>query len=323
MKRLARRLAALLLGCCCAAASAHTAVETAAVLRTALAVCLGELARMQPQLQLQQPVDLRKNCPALAVALDEGYTDIPFDKPSTRFTSLQELHDYRVLLDGYRSQSATAKQLNLAALPSLLRQTLQDHPAPSPPSWWHRFIEWLKQLLGSNDIKPPDWLAQALKKLLPPQWLAEWLLRISVALLVLGALALVANELRHSGVRRRWRGAPPHHPTGATSESIGDAVLTLAAARQLALQAQAPGFLRAVIAALTARGLLPNERGYTNREYLARLRGVAPAGSGAFARLSEGAEAVLYGQQQIDRATTDRLYEDARQLLMLRGTHYE
>lgn len=322
MKRLARRLAALLLCCACASASARTAVETAAALRAALAICLDELARTLPRLQLQQPLDLRKNCPALADALDESYRVIPFDKPSAWFTTLQELHDYRVLLDGYRSQPATAKKLNLAALPALLRQTLQDYSPPAPPSWWHRFIEWLKQLLGNSDIKAPGWLAQALQKLLPPQWLAEWLLRISVVLLVLGALALVANELRHSGVRRRWRRAP-HHPTGAARASTGDAALTLAAARQLALQAQVPGFLRAVIAAFTARGLLPNERGYTNREYLARLRDIPPTGIGAFARIIDGAEAVLYGQQALDRATTDRLYKDAQQLLMLRGLHYE
>ena len=322
MKPLARRLAGLVLGCCCASAFAQTAMETAAALRNSLAICLKELARTLPQLQLQQPLDLRKNCPALAVSLDESYAEIPFDKPSTWLSTLQELHDYRVLLDSYRLQPATTKKLNLAALPQLLRQTLQDHPAPAPPPWWHRFTEWLKHLLGNDDIKPPDWLARLAKKLLPPAWLAEWLLRVCVGLLVLGALVLVANELRHSGVRRRWRGGR-HHVAYQAGDLTAHAVLTLEAARQLAPHAQAPGFLRAVIATLTARGLLPAERGYTNREYLARLRGVPASGIGAFTRIIEGAEAVLYGQQQLDAATTEHLYRDAQQLLMLRSVQYD
>jgi hypothetical protein len=235
-------------------------------------------------------------------------------QPLVLQTTPNQLRDLRALLGSYRSPPAGVERFDFAALPELLARTLQVKPTP-PLSWWQRFKDWLAQKLRGSDETDYRWLTEFLKSLDPPEWLADLILRASVAVILLLALAVVVNELRAadlaSWLQRRSRTQRANRAPAAT----GAARLTWKDVTNLPPSQQPAALLRLVLQALIERGLLPDDQSLTNREMLALLGAAARTPAAPFAELAAAADAVLFGNRVMVAAQLAPLQQAAQAIV--------
>jgi hypothetical protein len=235
-------------------------------------------------------------------------------RPLDQQTTPNQLHDLRALLGSYRSSPASVERFDFAALPELLARTLEVQPTP-PVSWWQRFMDWLAQKLRGGGESDYRWLTEFLKSLDPPEWLADLILRASVAVMLLLALAVVVNELRaanlSSWLQRRSRTQRASRVPAAT----GAARLAWKDVANLPPGQQPAALLRLVLQELIERGLLPDDQSLTNREMLARLGAAARAHAAPFAELAAAADAALFGDRAVVAAQLAPLHQAAHAIV--------
>jgi len=257
---------------------------------------------------------LEEVCPGLAQSVAALPAAGSLSQPLDLQTTPDQLRDLRALLGSFRSPPAGVERFDLAALPELLARTLEVEPEPTV-SWWQRFKDWLAQKLRGSGESDYRWLTQFLKSLDPPEWLADLILRASVAVILLLALAVVVNELRTANLsswlqrRSRMQRASRVSAVAAAPRLAWKDVTGLPPGRQPA------ALLRLVLQELIERGLLPDDQSLTNREMLARLGAAARAYAAAFAELAAAADAALFGNRMVEAAQLAPLHQAAQAIV--------
>jgi hypothetical protein len=244
---------------------------------------------------------LEEVCPGLAQSVAKLPAAGSLSQPLDLQTTPNQLRDLRALLGSYQGSPASVERFDFAALPELLARTLQVEPTP-PLSWWQRIKNWLAQKLRGSDKSDYRWLTEFLKSLDPPEWLADIILRASVAVVLLLALAVVVNELRAANLsswlqrRNRTQRASRVPATAGASRLAWKDVANLPPGQQSA------ALLRLVLQELVERGLLPDDLSLTNGEMLVRLGASARAHAPPFGELAAAADAVLFGDRAVAAA---------------------
>ncbi len=211
-----------LLSCTLGTPSALAASDAAAEVVRHLDRCLRALDGTAEPLPPYRRLILEEVCPGLARAVAELPAAGSLSQPLDQQTTPNQLQDLRALLVTYRSPPASVERFDFAALPELLARTLAVEPTP-PVSWWQRFKDWLTKKLRGSGKSDYRWLTEFLKSLDPPEWLADLILRASIAVILLLALAVVVNELRaanlSSWLQRQKPHATPQPRTGGQRRS--------------------------------------------------------------------------------------------------------
>ena len=276
--------------------------------------CLRTLDASAEPLPPYRRLILEEVCPGLAKAVAELPATVSLSPPLDQQTTPNQLQDLRALLVTYRSPPASVERFDFAALPELLARTLAIEPAP-PVSWWQRFKDWLAKKLSGSGKSDYRWLTEFLKSLDPPDWLADLILRASIAVILLLALAVVVNELRAanplSWLQRRTR----MQRTGRVPESHRPAGLTWKHVADLPPGQQPAALLWLVLQELIRRGVLPDDLSLTNREMLVRLGTAAPVHEAPFAKLTAAADAVLFGNRAVVAAQLLPLHQAAQAIV--------
>ncbi len=257
---------------------------------------------------------LEEVCPGLAQSVAALPAAGSLSQPLDLQTTPDQLRDLRALLGSFRSPPAGVERFDLAALPELLARTLEVEPKP-PVSWWQRFKDWLAQKLRGSGESDYRWLTQFLKSLDPPEWLADLILRASVAVILLLALAVVVNELRTANLSTWLQRRSRMQRAGRVPAAAGAAKLAWKDVTNLPPAQQPAALLRLVLQELIERGLLPDDQSLTNREMLARLGAAARAHAAAFAELAAAADAVLFGNRLVVAAQLAPLHQAAHAIV--------
>jgi len=257
---------------------------------------------------------LEEVCPGLAQSVAALPAAGSLSQPLDLQTTPDQLRDLRALLGSFRSPPAGVERFDLAALPELLARTLEVEPEPTV-SWWQRFKDWLAQKLRGSRESDYRWLTQFLKSLDPPEWLADLMLRTSVAVILLLALAVVVNELRTANLSSWLQRRSRMQRAGRVPAAAGAAKLAWKDVTNLPPAQQPAALLRLVLQELIERGLLPDDQSLTNREMLARLGAAARAHAAAFAELAAAADEVLFGNRLVAAAQLAPLHQAAQAIV--------
>jgi len=276
--------------------------------------CLRTLDAGAEPLPPYRRVILDEVCPGLAPAVAALPAAGLLNQPLDWQTTPNQLRDLRALLGSLRSPYSGVERFDFAGLHELLARTLQAEPKP-PVSWWQRFKDWLAQKLRGSSESDYRWLTEFLQSLDPPEWLGDLILRVSVALILLLALAVVVNELRaaepRSWLQRRGR----RQRASAMPAAAGASRLTWKDVTNLPPGRQPAALLRLVLEELIERRLLPDDRSLTNRELLVRLGTAGRAHAEPFAQLAAAADSVLFGNRAVVAAQLAPLHQAAEAIV--------
>lgn len=182
---------------------------------------------------------------------------------------------------------------------STLTPILKDLGLPgAPPSWWERFKDWLRRVLGPrSESKVPAWLIDWFEKLTLPAAVKLALTVFLLIVIVAAAVVVVARELRASGVG--WRAAERRR---GLNLPVSRRDLTLADARLAPAGERARMLFRVVLDALVRTQRVNAARNYTHRELRSRVKLKDPLESEQFSRLASAAEAELFAQGEVPAA---------------------
>jgi len=252
-------------------------------------------------------------CPGLAQSVARLPAAGSLSQPLDWQTTPNQLRDLRALVGFYQSSPASVERFDFAALPELLARTLQVEPTP-PVSWWQRFKYWLAQKLRGSE-SDYRWLTEFLKSLDPPEWLAALILRASVAVILLLALAVVVNELRAANLSSWLQRRSRTRRASRVPAAIGPARLAWKDVTSLPPGEQPAALLRLVLQELVEHGLLPDDLSLTNGEMLVRLGAAARAHAAPFAELATAADAVLFGGRAVVAAQLAPLHQAAQTIV--------
>jgi hypothetical protein len=201
------------------------------------------------------------------------------------------LQDLKLLLLRERRRAPVARELSVAAVPSILAGIAA---ADQPRTPWERFKAWLHRLLSV----PPqhaqqNWLRRLIGLLRAPE--SVWRLISWVALGVVVALAatVVVNELRAAGVLRRRTRTVRAAPLLYSAQTLTPSDI------EQAEPAQQPRLLLGLIAArLTAQARLPQSRALTVRELTSVAELADPLDRARLADLAAACEQLRYSEHE-------------------------
>jgi hypothetical protein len=232
--------------------------------------------------------DLGPACPKLAAAIEELGLSAHLPSDWKEDVAAGDLTDWGALVDRYDVSAPPVLLADSSRLQTIAR-ALQA--PPESLSWWQRLKAWMSHWLEPEQRQWPDWL----------RWPTRWrpgkpLLYSVIALVLIGAAALVVMELRAAGVvgANRRRRAPPGRAVTGTSahaarwsdaEPVDEPFEGLRSER----------LLRVLVAALTRSHRLEHDRDLTCRELIAAARFDTAAQREVFASVALRAEQVLYG----------------------------
>jgi hypothetical protein len=189
-------------------------------------------------------------------------------------------------------------------VPAVLASLERDDPERS--GWWALTRKWLRQLFEAPAAdSEPGWLNQMIGHSGLSQTVIELVSYVALLLVVLMAVAIVANELRVAGILRRrlaiLRDAPvATHQQALSWEDVGKAALR-----------ERPGMLLSLLAGRLAE--VP--RGLTGRE-LARVAQLQnEEDRQVLVSLVETAERVRFSNTEVPEEVLARVTEGGRMLL--------
>jgi hypothetical protein len=258
---------------------------------------------------------LRAECPGVAQAIWDLRLDtfLPADWPK-RITPAQ-LGDLDALAARYAGKVPGALQ-DPVSLQDIARRL------PRPPVYttspWEAFKHWLGSWLQAHWS---EW-ARFLPAWQPTVAESALLLYGLVALVVLGAVAIIASELRAAGVfeagqRSKLGSRRPDDEQAEPAEQMLDMAQIVGAAPHL----RPVLTLRWLVAALMRSSRLGHERDLTCRELITKARFDTGAQQALFSRIALLAEGALYGAAPSAQPLNDALLADAQglhgQLLVL------
>lgn len=217
------------------------------------------------------------------------------------------LGDLVELAETYHGTARAAP--DIAALPGVL-EALQRGRTPAPKSWWDAGIAWFKGWL-SHHSDSFNWLDRWLGQFGRATTLLERLTYALMALVLVGAFAVVLHELKAAGALRRRAEVRPDSTRLDTGAPAGESLEMEPAA----LSRRLAELLRAIVGRLVQTGRLTAERSLTHRELVARSVFDSDSQRAVFAAVAGRAEALLYGAHAGPVDELDRTLREGGRLL--------
>lgn len=250
-------------------------------------------------------------CPGLQQALVSSELSKHLPTSFTGEVDINQLYAFHHLLNAARADAIEPRWLDHDALKNILADVYQATDQTQHKSWWQRFLEWLYGHFSSSGGEEYakrflDWLNQYI----PLEIVLPYIVYVSLALLVIIVLGVLIREiwLAQAWPQFSWfrlKKATMKNQTGAEEKP-----LDLTAVRRLPVRLQVAALLQFCIEHLIAKGVLPEQRHYTNFELLSFLIAVNSAFSEHFSRVVNVADQALYGDGDIAAATVEALYKD-------------
>jgi hypothetical protein len=236
---------------------------------------------------------LKISCPQLETALSQLEVAQWLEKGWELRLDRSQLGDLASLIERYQ-HVAPQGLIDAASLPGILK-TLRQTEAPAAPSAWDLFKAWISTWLSRFDRDLGSWVDRLLSRVGSAASLASILLYGVVGLVVIGAAAVVVNELRTAGLLRRSGG-----PSSARAARLD---LPMAAALSPAIETlpmyERPAqLLRLLVRRLLETGRLDRERALTHDELVARGVFDSAEQRSAFRAVAGVAARILYGAQR-------------------------
>lgn len=210
-------------------------------------------------------------CPELAATLEHSpyaaWLPADWKDPHNQLTAagLRSLHE---LLARESVSLPGTRRLHLERVHAVLERVAG--PQRGPEGWWARFKRWLRELLTApRPQEDGSWLRRLLGDVSVDKAVLRLIAGLAIALLVVLALAVVANELRIAGVLRRRRARPPGPAGAGRAARDGPSLADVDGAEP---SAQAALLLELIAARLAAQDRLPPARALTVRELTQRAR---------------------------------------------------
>lgn len=275
--------------------------------------CLTELdgsARAQNDSD-SRTFNLHKRCPRLAKEL----ADI-IDSRELESTSIKGLRDLRYFESGFRPRPGPKEKFapDFDGLDALLAEVLIEEVVND--SLWDRFLRWLEQFAKDDEDAQFNRFLDWLQDLDPPPWLGDVILNTSVALILLLALMVIGNELRLSGVLRRYRRAQKLPATDTDFDAVSPAhARSIDEIRGLPPRELAAAALKIVTEAFAARDWVSPSVSLTNGELVRQVGKRQPGLGNAFGALVNAIETVIYGDRPANDEERNRLLESTARLM--------
>ena len=282
------------------------------------------VARLNPETDIGYE-RVAARCPDLARRLDEAGLSawLPPDwKKSGNDLSSGGLRELGNLLARQERERAVpparAHQPDVSHLPAILAGSAAGDAAAMGRGWWSRTKAWLRDVFERREAEDDSWFSRVVGQNGPSQAVIELISYVALALVVVLAVVIVANELWVDEVLGRlWRryvlrrrtvvpaGAERKIATGWARKDVHEAAL-----------AQRPGMLLDLIASrLTEEGRLPQSRGLTVRELTRLARLPDEADRRRLAELARMSERMSFSNEPIPETAVGTVLEDALLLL--------
>ena len=189
--------------------------------------------------------------------------------------------------------------------------------------WWARTRTWLRNLFaGADEATDEGWLGRMIGQSGLSQTVLELVSYGALALVVVLALAIVANELRVSGV---WGGGGRRHlgprgPVPAAGDGVGGARLDWEGVQGSPIGQRLGLLLELVVARLNESGGVRLSRGLTARELLNTAPLADEGDRECLAALVRASERVRFSGGAVSEAEVAAVMEQGRRLLEGIGT---
>ena len=255
---------------------------------------------------------LAARCPQLTATLEASpfAAWLPADwKALHNQLSAEGLRGLHAVLEREDAATSGSRELHPERVRAVLERVMR--PEREPPGWWARLKRWLRELLTTPPQDDSGWWRRLFGDASIDRATLRLVAALSIALLVMLAVAVVVNELRVAGVLRRRSGQPKAAGAGrAARPSPG-----LADLESAGMSAQ-PGLLLELIAVrLAALDRLPPARAFTVRELTRRALFVDEAERARLAELARVSECVRFGGGEVAKPELAGALARGRELL--------
>jgi len=285
--------------------------------RGAIDTCIG---RLNPETDIGYE-RVAARCPDLARRLDEAGLSawLPRDwkKPGNDLSQggLRDLGNL-LALQGHDStvSPARAHQPDVSHLAAVLAGFARGDAAEGH-GWWARTKAWLRDVFERREEEDDSWFSHVVGQNGLSQTVIELVSYVALALVVVLAVVIVANELRMDGVLgRSWR--PRRRAAALVESERGGVDVPTWDDVQRAVPAQRPRMLLELIASrLTEEGRLPQSRGLTVRELTRLARLSDEADRQRLSELARMSERMRFSNDPVSDAAVGPVLEGGRVLL--------
>lgn len=214
----------------------------------------------------------------------------------------------------YETRPGKARLLNPATLDEIVDRLDNPEYTPEQQSLWEQFKEWLRETFRDEEDEMPAWLDDWLSDFRVPQSVLEKLFWAIAIMIVIGALVVIATEIRaaRTGVQRGKRTALADT---LPSAARGHQVFTMKDLERAAMQEKPAIMLQLLVQRMEKLGVLPRRPAYTHRELAIESAGLGEAGRTTVQQLSVSAERVRYGDRTPDATEVDEVVQSGVSLL--------
>jgi len=243
---------------------------------------------------------LEAACPGLHKALtDLGYGAQLCSDCDDKLT-LASVSELLALHDRYITAPNTAAP-NPAAVHTILEG--MDKQADHQASWWERFKNWLRDLIGSRSGKTPSWFERLFERLRPSEFVWGIIAYTLIGVVVAVAIAVVIVEMRAAGLFTKW-GIAPIDRKRVANESSNAGELSFADVESAPVNERPGLMLRLLANVLVSNRQLTAERNLTHRELARLAQFVNAPDRERFEQLALLAESIRYGKPPLELAAS-------------------
>ncbi len=253
--------------------------------------------------------ELEESCPGVGAALSESGYSAFIDAEQLELLTPASLGDLLRLRGRYQEDAKPPATLDRVMLDSVLSGLEVPPPRVAAKGMLESLRDWLRKYFSKN-LESDNWLSRWLKDLEISKVNDTWLLTALALLIVGAAIAVIAIELRASGLFLR---STRIAASGAVqAEPVTE--LSLADLETTAVRDRAAMLFKILVAALHRSGRLGAEQALTHRELGGRASfddEQQRASFGAIATLAEGS---LYGGHVVAADELERAIASGRSL---------
>lgn len=262
---------------------------------------------------LNKKLDLLEVCPDLSILLATRESKDYIQPPLESDTSLNRLLDeQRLRQTPYSTPNAPITDLERVSV--LAKNYDFNSPAAEEPGWWQILKQWLKDKYGNqNEDSGIDWLLALLDGFSIPDWLYKTILYGSIALVILLAVVVIANELRH--YKRFKHRDQQHNDVDKLNPLHHFRTLEWDEIQNLPLNQKTGALLQYLIQQCINRQWLPDNNSFTNREFYQSLKKLDSNKALSFNKVVNAAEKDIYGKQPLNAKELQQLFSVTEELL--------
>lgn len=275
--------------------------------------CIAQQFSKNTSPRLNKKIDLSDACPDLAQQLAKHLHE-PFIQPSLENeTSLNRLLDERAFIQ-QSYQPTDNSRIDLDLVSQLAQQFSLDSSAALEQSWWQQLKDWLKEKYGSKEEESNiDWLIELLDGFSISDKVIKIIFYGSIALIIVLAVVIIANELRHY---KRYRNRDTSTTTPTSMQPLQQLRrLSWEQVLALPLQQKTAALLQYLIQQCINRKWLPDNQSYTNYEFYRRLNNTDKSKAALFKQIINAAEQDIYGKHPLEAAQIEQLIRITEQIL--------